>query len=895
MRPQSVQQSLLLLLVMLLAACKSSYEIAEPLKDSLHTSPPAVFKVTYDKKPAALPKFAINGFDVAAQFTAGDTEATAPGSALQSYLKEGVNSFQVSPPLGPMVKFTYDTKGPAIIVLSAEVAGATTTIHGLADDEMGVNSATVNGAPITVAADGTFTVAVPTSDVYTYVATDSLGHTSTTRYAALGKEYDPSLTVRVTEQGLNFAMVQIVNALNGADLNSLVAGSMLYDDTWSGLFGETYGADGFVRRLSISASDFGMDLQNGNNASFNGTITNAHVELTLRLHNGFLPPTVINVGAQVGPLTLGGTMNLGVNNQMPTINMTAFNFHVGAVVIDNVNVVFQAIISGVTTGIVNLFNGPISNAIRGAVNEAIPEMLAGIIQDSYTIRIHDGVSDFDMAMAIKLANITTTNDSLYAALAGSVIPANPNNAIPQPLAGSLYTPVALPPASLNGGQFAVSINTNLINQTLASAHSVGLTQMNMVGNGVQFGLPRTDDFGPAEATHRILVNNVTPAALRISNINGTAATQLTVYGLEMHGESKKNGQPYFTNDLSVRVNARVVVTIDVSDDGKLDVIFPAVPEVEVTGIRIGTGAWTGNVINSLADELVREAIGGILEELAKPVESIELPSFACMAFNVNGITAVGSGEGHLNVAGTLVKISNECDNEVTPPPKVAYGRGVGVPMSCSSSQEYDAGLCYQQCNEGYNGVGPVCWKEDASYGRGVGTIPTQCAPGHELDAGLCYPVCSSGYNGVGPVCWSTRPLSYGRGVGTIPSNIWTGECPSGKENDAGLCYYYCDAGYNGVGPVCWLENASYGRGVGTIPKNCGSGKEYDAGLCYPVCQSGYHGVGPVCWTNQALSYGRGVGVPVHTCQSGWEKNGLLCYPKCDAGYNGVGPVCWPSN
>lgn len=224
--------------------------------------------------------------------------------------------------------------------------------------------------------------------------------------------------------------------------------------------------------------------------------------------------------------------------------------------------------------------------------------------------------------------------------------------------------------------------------------------------------------------------------------------------------------------------------------------------------------------------------------------------------------------------------------------KVPYGRGVGIPLTCSPDEEYDAGLCYEPCREGYNGVGPVCWKEkQLSYGRGVGTVPTDCGAGNELDAGLCYPKCWEGYDGVGPVCWSYMPLSYGRGVGTIPCNIFTGDC-CGKEYDAGLCYPPCDDGYHGVGPVCWLNEASYGRGVGWVPNSCQNGQEYDAGLCYPKCQEGYHGIGPVCWLNDA-SYGRGVGVPIHTCPGGMEADAGLCYEPCREWYNGIGPVCWP--
>lgn len=879
-----------------LAACDAVYQIQAPEAESVHTSPPTEFIVSYDTQPQKLPKITLNGYPVQEHFTAGASTATATGDSFPDYFVEGINLFHVDPPAGPLLRFIYDTKGPEIVVLSAELDGATATISGLAVDEMGVTSATVNGTEITVAEDGSFTVETPEVDIYQYQTEDSLGHTRTSLYAALGLEYDPSLTVKITQQGLDFAMIQIVNALNGLDLNSLAAGSMLYDSTWQGLFGETYGADGFIRNIELSAQEFNMDLADGGAAAFDGIITNVHAVITLRMHNGFLPPTEITIGAQIGPIDVAGDLDIGVIDQVPDVEISNFSFSVGAVVLDDVGPVFNAIISGLTTGILNLLNGVVSNAVENLLNDAIPEMLNGIIKASYVIRISDGVEDRDMAMSIGVSAITTSESNLYAAMSGGVIPATPDLDVPQPLTGTLYTPDPLPEAELGEGDFAVSISTNVINQTLASAHSVGLTQMMMRGDQIQFGLPRLDDFGDQPANMRIIVDSQAPMTIDVSDVEGSAATNLSIYGIQIVGQSIKEGQTEFTDDIGIRANAKVRVSLSVGEDGTIDVAFPNPPQVDLTGVKIGDSEWVGDsTLNALANEFLDTGLGAVIEELSRPIDSIEIPSFACMSFVVDGMTAVGGDSSHLNIAGTLVKISDACDNEPVDPPRVAYGRGVGTPLSCASDEEYDAGLCYTPCNEGYNGVGPVCWKEDASYGRGVGTIPNRCASGEELDAGLCYPVCNEGYNGVGPVCWSERPLSYGRGVGTIPSNIWTGECPAGKENDAGLCYYYCDSGYNGVGPVCWLENASYGRGVGTIPKNCAPGEENDAGLCYPECSDGYHGVGPVCWTNQALSYTRGVGVPIHTCIDGKEQNGLLCYNICDEGYNGVGPVCWPED
>lgn len=888
---RSMQHTVFVVLCLGLAACGSDYSIEAPVKDSVHTTPPT-FTVTYESQPSTLPKMTLNGLAVDSFFTAGATSATGNGADFENYFLEGYNKFHVDPPGGPQVRFIYDTKGPKVVILGAEINGGTATIDGKAVDELGVSSMSVNGVDITVDDDLNFTVDVPETDVYTYTAEDTLGHTSTTLYAALGLDYDPSLTVKINQSGMDIAVDEIVNALNGMDINSLVAGSELYNGTWKGLFGETYGPSGFIRTMSLSAQDFDLDLNNGNSAAFDGTISNVHAGITLRSYNGFLPPLDINLGATIGPIDLAGDLGLGVVDQMPDVEISNFSFSVGAIDFDGVGSVGDAILSGITTGLLNLLNGVVSNAVENLLNDAIPEMLAKVLQDAYTLRITDAVASHDMAMAANISAITTSDNELFAALSGSVIPVTVDDDIPQPLAGSLFTYDQLPNADLGNGDFAVSINTNVINQTLASAHSVGLTQMNMAGTNLQFGLPRDENLGGETVVQRLVVNNATPATVEIDEVAGNATITMNVYGLEVASESKKDDGLYH-NDLAVRIDSSIPLSIGVGDDHTLDIGFPAPPEVIITGFKLGDGSWLTSGINELANDLIADSFGAIIEELVKPIANIKIPAFECLALTVTGVDAVGGENSHLNINGTLTKISDACDVEIVDPPKVAYGRGVGTPLSCASDEEYDAGLCYTPCADGYNGVGPVCWKQNASYGRGVGTIPTQCGAGNEYDAGLCYPQCNSGYHGVGPVCWSDRPLSYGRGVGTIPSNIWTGECPSGKENDAGLCYPYCDSGYNGVGPVCWLQNASYGRGVGWIPNQCGAGKELDAGLCYPVCNEGYHGVGPVCWTNDALSYGRGVGVPIHTCRDDMEQDGLLCYEQCQDGYNGIGPVCWP--
>ena len=179
-----------------------------------------------------------------------------------------------------------------------------------------------------------------------------------------------------------------------------------------------------------------------------------------------------------------------------------------------------------------------------------------------------------------------------------------------------------------------------------------------------------------------------------------------------------------------------------------------------------------------------------------------------------------------------------------------------------------------------------CWRQ--SYGRGVGTIPTDCGS-KENNAGLCYNKCNAGYSGAGPVCWKgcpggfsdngigcTKPGPYGRGGG-YPWKFGDALNDSGMyrrcENDNGgsgkcekwgavvypkckanyhavgccVCSPDCPSGYTDFGVSCTKPN--YTRGAGTIPTSCSGGGQYDAGLCYSQCKTAYHGVGPVCWQN----------------------------------------------
>jgi len=92
---------------------------------------------------------------------------------------------------------------------------------------------------------------------------------------------------------------------------------------------------------------------------------------------------------------------------------------------------------------------------------------------------------------------------------------------------------------------------------------------------------------------------------------------------------------------------------------------------------------------------------------------------------------------------------------------------------------YAAGccVCSPVCPEGFADAGISCTKP--SKPRGVGVAPTICPTAEEYDAGLCYTLCRDGYVGVGPVCWEVN-------CPTIGGKAWV-DCGAGCAQSSNSC------------------------------------------------------------------------------------------------------------
>jgi hypothetical protein len=135
-----------------------------------------------------------------------------------------------------------------------------------------------------------------------------------------------------------------------------------------------------------------------------------------------------------------------------------------------------------------------------------------------------------------------------------------------------------------------------------------------------------------------------------------------------------------------------------------------------------------------------------------------------------------------------------------------------TPDTCPTDKPVlDAGLCYQECEEGYNGVGPVCWAKSQSVG--IGTIPTI----------EWYKQKTSSWGSIG--CSRGRSFRFSGYDDCYEYDIWKARqlCDKDREMKDGLCYRKCPKELPdripGMPYLCYrnLRGLSYGRGVGTVP------------------------------------------------------------------------------
>jgi hypothetical protein len=176
----------------------------------------------------------------------------------------------------------------------------------------------------------------------------------------------------------------------------------------------------------------------------------------------------------------------------------------------------------------------------------------------------------------------------------------------------------------------------------------------------------------------------------------------------------------------------------------------------------------------------------------------------------------------------IIKYGNPFDDEDL----LSFDRGAKgtrifstTPDTCPSTKsDLDAGLCYEPCQDGYHGVGPVCWANSVNVGIGLVLQPRSCEDsgfgGYEDWGLLCQnPIraVDCKFRGLFNECW---PGLVG---GEIGAKQLTCDNYGDRDNVDALCYKKCPKNLPnrvpGMPYLCFegSRGLSYGRGVGEIP------------------------------------------------------------------------------
>lgn len=117
--------------------------------------------------------------------------------------------------------------------------------------------------------------------------------------------------------------------------------------------------------------------------------------------------------------------------------------------------------------------------------------------------------------------------------------------------------------------------------------------------------------------------------------------------------------------------------------------------------------------------------------------------------------------------------------------KSSYGRTAGTPLICDPSLEQDGALCYPRCEQGYDGVGPVCWLDSVDVQNFCASLYDSTLAGFAIGQG-----------------WTT---TYGFGAGVDAGASVSGETGVvyGKEGHYGCYVQTCAGATTNIGVNAW--------------------------------------------------------------------------------------------
>ena len=561
--------------------------------------------------------------------------------------------------------FLVDSYGPVIDVVNPERGAWRTsysdTVSGTIDELWsGVTSATVNGAAVTVAGDGSFshpiTYEFGTNLVET-LAEDGDGNAESDRRAVLagsfvaeGSGVGNGLVARVNQGGLDTLETIGEDLIDNTDVAGMIPSPVYYgyaEDCWDpcgGWFGGCeicipwYELALYVNNPTLGASDLELDPRSGY-LHADGTVHDIYVGWSASgavigigySASGSISADSMTIGMDVTPSISGGNINTSVSNV--TVSSSNFDFDFDSWIYDVANF-FGIDVDG-------MVQDEVESAIRSAVQDEIPPLLEDTFQDleiatdfSFEGRTYDFMAE--------PYSIAVDNDGLSLGLVTYLTVDTWSS--PYLGLGSLYHGYSVPVYGSTPGMLA-SISGDFLNQALLAFWGGGL--LDQTFGAVDLGVDPSDlAFLGKMADPHILTEALLPPVV----VPGTNGHLLDLQA----GDLKVS---IYGDDPSDPANLLFVMYIGLEAGLDLTVTQNATLEATITDVETWFDLTYPVMPNNLAvdmEDLLDLIVPGLTPLLTDALGELSIPEFSGFTLSVTTIEAAGAEAGYVNAGGDLV-------------------------------------------------------------------------------------------------------------------------------------------------------------------------------------------------------------------------------------------------
>lgn len=590
----------------------------------------------------------------------GEAEPVVSGPNV-TFLGEGWYTVEatyesLSASVGP---FLIDSTGPTLGIIEPErgdwEVNSSALMYGTVTDEWSpIGPMTVNGDPVTVNGDGSFTHTLDyefgLNIVETVVAdTDGNGANDTRSvldgaFLPNGSQIGNGLVARINEDGFNTLETLGESLIDDTDLTAMVPNPVVSTSSESCIdliFTEIcitwYSLDLYIWNPSIGATDLEIDPTAGGYLDTTFVVEDPWLDwdadgtvLGISLGaNGSIYADDITIGMDLYPYVSAGT--LGISTANVDVTSTNFTFDWDSWLYD--------VMSFFGLDLSSLIQGYMEDAIESAITDEVPALVADAVGDL------EIATSFDMggASVVLAAEPFSTSVDDYGLSLGLGTMVYPEVWMHEETGlGSLYGNYTVPTYASASPGFQVSIGEDFLNQALYAFWGAGVLDQDL--GGADLGL----DLGTFGEILGITDLHIQTKALLPPVVvpgTGTSMLDLQIGDLEL---SLYDGEAIDEN-LRLRVYVSLVagMDLDVVDGNLAPAIGDPTVWFDVTVPEANT------VASRDTEDLLEALVPLLLPALTGAISEIPLPDIAGFTITIDALKLDGPENGFVTVDADL--------------------------------------------------------------------------------------------------------------------------------------------------------------------------------------------------------------------------------------------------